>query len=250
MNNGWISLHRKVLDHPFYKEKRTFSKFEAWIDLLLMASHKDTQFMLGNELIEIEKGSFVTSEIKLMERWGWGKAKLRSFLEMLENDSMIVKKSDRKKTTISICNYCVYQDAETKNKPQANHEQTNSKPIAYTINNINKDNKNIYSSVINYLNEKAGTNFKPTSKKTQKFIKSRLNENFTLEDFQTVIDIKVGQWKNDSYMSKYLRPETLFGPKFEAYLNERPGSKPVKSTTQTEQKTVYKPFNFDDSRGE
>lgn len=250
MNNGWISLHRKVLDHPFYKEKRTFSRFEAWIDLLLMASHKDNQFMLGNELVEIEKGSFVTSEIKLMERWGWGKTKLRNFLQMLENDSMIIKKSDRKKTTISICNYCVYQDSETKNKPQANHEQTNSKPIAYTINNVNKDNKNIYSSVIDYLNEKAGTNYKPTSKKTQTLIKSRLNENFTLDDFQAVIDIKVDQWKNDSHMSKYLRPETLFGTKFEAYLNERPGGKQIQSTVQTEQEPVYKPFNFDDSRGE
>ena len=250
MNNGWISLHRKVLDHPFYKEKRTFSKFEAWVDLLLLAGHKDSKFVLGNELVEVKKGSFVTSELKLMERWGWGKAKLRSFLEMLENDSMIVKKSDRKKTTITICNYCVYQGSDLKIRPQADHEQTDNGLITDTINNVNKDNKNIYSLVVGYLNEKAGTNYKPASKKTQAHIKSRLNENFTLEDFQAVIDIKADQWKDDAHMSKYLRPETLFGPKFEAYLNERPGSKQIQSAGQTEQAPVYKPFNFDDSRGE
>lgn len=134
---GFIKLYRQVQDHWIYDEKRKFSKYEAWLDMLMMANHKEAKFVLGNELVELKKGEFVTSELKLMERWDWGKAKLRSFLDLLEKDEMIVKKSDRKKTTITICNYCVYHDYETENRPQADREQTDSRPRADT----NKNNK-------------------------------------------------------------------------------------------------------------
>lgn len=136
---GWIKLHRQIRDHWLYKEKRTFSRYEAWLDLLMMASHKDTKFIHGNELIELEKGSFVTSELKLMERWNWGKSKLRNFLELLEKDGMIIKKSDRKKTTIAICNYSGYQDSESEAKPQTDYEQTIDKPSSDTIKNEKND---------------------------------------------------------------------------------------------------------------
>jgi uncharacterized phage protein (TIGR02220 family) len=82
-----------------------------------------------------------------------------------------------------------------------------------------KDN-NIYAQVINYLNKKADTRYKAASKKTKQLIKARLDEDFSLEDFCKVIDTKVSEWLNTS-MEKYLRPETLFGPKFEGYLNQR-----------------------------
>ena len=88
---------------------------------------------------------------------------------------------------------------------------------------IDKD-RDIYSrevhDIVSYLNQKTNSSYKHTTKKTQNLIKARLNENFTIEDFKTVIDIKTKQWLNDSNMSKYLRPETLFGTKFESYLNE------------------------------
>ena len=85
---------------------------------------------------------------------------------------------------------------------------------------IDKD-KEIYISVISYLNEKAGTKFKPTTAKTKRTIHARLAEGFTIEDFKTVIDKKCADWISDAKMSKYLRPETLFGTKFESYLNEK-----------------------------
>lgn len=81
--------------------------------------------------------------------------------------------------------------------------------------------KDIYISIISYLNEKAGTRFKPTTGKTKSVIKARLAEGFKLEDFRTVIDKKCAEWLGDPKMSQYLRPETLFGPKFEGYLNAR-----------------------------
>lgn len=83
-----------------------------------------------------------------------------------------------------------------------------------------------YKTIVDYLNQKAGTNYRSTSKKTQRLINARFNDDdATIDDFKKVIDIKVSQWKNDDKMSKYLRPETLFGTKFESYLNERPKGK-------------------------
>lgn len=144
-HKGWIKLYRKIQDHWLYQEKRKFSKFEAWLDLLMMASHEDKKFVLGNELVEIKRGQFVTSELKLMERWKWGKSKLRSFLEILEKDGMITKKSDRKKTVITICNYSIYQDYETENRPQSDHNRTDSRLLSDTIKNYKNDKNNIYT---------------------------------------------------------------------------------------------------------
>lgn len=83
---------------------------------------------------------------------------------------------------------------------------------------------NIYLDIVEYLNEKANKNYKHNSDKTRRFIDARLNEGFTLEDFKKVIDNKCRSWLNDERMNQYLRPETLFGTKFESYLNEKPVS--------------------------
>lgn len=81
-----------------------------------------------------------------------------------------------------------------------------------------------YSQIIDYLNAKTGSKYKSTSAKTQKLIKTRFDEKFTEQDFYTVVDNKVTTWLNNPKMNQYLRPETLFGPKFEGYLNEKGGN--------------------------
>jgi uncharacterized phage protein (TIGR02220 family) len=85
---------------------------------------------------------------------------------------------------------------------------------------IDKD-KEIYISIVSYLNEKAGTKFKHTTGKTKSAIKARMAEGFTVDDFKTVIDKKCAEWIGDPKMEKYLRPSTLFGTKFEEYLNAK-----------------------------
>lgn len=76
--------------------------------------------------------------------------------------------------------------------------------------------------IVDYLNSKAGTNYRATTPKTQKLINARMSEGFKVDDFKAVIDKKCADWlKTD--MEKYLRPETLFGTKFEGYLNEKQG---------------------------
>lgn len=105
--------------------------------------------------------------------------------------------------------------------------------IKENIININNTsiNNNIYSpeaeqhipykEIIDYLNMRLNTKYKHTSKKTQTLIKARFNEGFTLDDFKQVIDKKCVEWINDTKMNKFLRPETLFGTKFESYLNQQ-----------------------------
>lgn len=79
-----------------------------------------------------------------------------------------------------------------------------------------------YDRVIKYLNAKAGTNYRATNKATQRLIKARFNEGMTTKDFKKVIDNKCDDWLKDPKMHEYLRPVTLFGSKFESYLNQKP----------------------------
>lgn len=85
-------------------------------------------------------------------------------------------------------------------------------------NNILSDKTDTIHSIIDYLNKVCGTKYR-YCEKTNKLIKARLNQNFTEDDFHTVIDKKFAEW-NGTEMAKYLRPETLFGNKFEGYLNQ------------------------------
>lgn len=265
---GYIKLFREIQVHWLWKE-RPFSKGQAWIDILLMANHASKRIPIGNEVLEVERGSVITSELKLMERWEWSKTKVRAFLELLEKDKMIVKKSDHKKTTLIVVNYSVWQDSETTNRPTADrlffddddltiqkpyHQQTASnvynnsvlqdtettekpqKDREKTANrpqtihkqeykNVKNEKNNKYISVITdvigYLNLKCRTSYKVTTQKTQSLIQARIKDGYSLEDFKAIIDKKFISWVGTDY-EKYLRPETLFGGKFESYLNEKP----------------------------
>ena len=94
-------------------------------------------------------------------------------------------------------------------------------PNNKSLNNKSLNNKNnIYISVVEYLNEKAGTSYRSKSKDTQKHINARLAEGYTVDDFKSVIDKKCAEWKGTDF-EQYLRPATLFGTKFENYLNSK-----------------------------
>ncbi len=77
-----------------------------------------------------------------------------------------------------------------------------------------------YKEIVDYLNEKTGSKYRSSGSKTKSLIKARTNEGFSLDDFKTVIEKKAKEWSGTT-MEKYLRPETLFGTKFEGYLNEK-----------------------------
>lgn len=75
-------------------------------------------------------------------------------------------------------------------------------------------------NIVDYLNQKTGSQYKNTTRKTRELIQARLNEGFTEQDFFTVIDKKYREWKGTEW-EKFVRPETLFSNKFEGYLNQK-----------------------------
>ena len=90
-----------------------------------------------------------------------------------------------------------------------------------TMSSSNEHDRIPYREIVEYLNGKTNSQYRPTAKKTQSLIKARYNDGFSLDDFKKVIDVKAAEWLNDSNMNKFLRPETLFGTKFESYLNQK-----------------------------
>lgn len=88
------------------------------------------------------------------------------------------------------------------------------------------------AAVVDYLNEKAGTHYRAGVAKTQALIKARAKEGFTEADFRTVIDKKCADWIGTEY-EQYLRPQTLFGTKFESYLNQIPQQNRIDSRLVT-----------------
>ncbi|MEB4596958.1 Replication protein O [Bacillus amyloliquefaciens] len=149
---GWIKLHRSVQDHWIYQEKRKFSKYEAWLDLLMMASHKDNKFVLGNELYDLKRGEFISSIRKLGERWSWSNTKVTQFLDLLKKDEMIDFKKDTKKTLITIVNYGVYHDSDEEKKTVIEHKNDTKATQKHSIKNEKnvKNEKNIKPSRLKY----------------------------------------------------------------------------------------------------
>ena len=129
--------------------------------------------------------------------------------------------------------YNIYNINNKLNNNEIYNDNDNEKsyPLSYNdtchdtpkLNNViveQNSTTKIVKEVVDYLNLKLKTNYKYTTAKTRDKIIARINEGFTLEDFKRVIDIKFIEWKGTEF-EKFLRPETLFGNKFESYLNQK-----------------------------
>lgn len=126
----------------------------------------------------------------------------------------------------------LFDDTEKENSPYLERENSPSvkrekypylekenSPYLERENSPDQRYINNYIYIIGHLNKATGKKFKASSYKTRSLIDARLREGYTVEDFYKVIDTKTSEWKGTNW-EKYLRPETLFGPKFEGYLNE------------------------------
>ena len=172
----------------------------------------------------------------------WNRAKIQRIISSLENQGLLIKGNYNQlsydRTTwyaLPKFEQSVVQN-QTVNCSDLNNERFKNEqpiPINYQLTKqlTNKDIKDIveqsstapipYEEIVQYLNQKTGKNFKSTSKATQRHIKARFTDGFVLDDFKQVIDKKCSDWLRDQKMKEYLRPETLFGTKFESYLNSK-----------------------------
>lgn len=192
----------------------------------------------------------------ISKKAGCSERQVSNILKNLETKGLIIRKNRKRKgSNEKESNLYVLLSSKQKTQhtvPNVRHEVLN--PIAYgaepvrhevlsnktNINKTNltnniynpkeqkkeKDDKEIYKRIIDYLNKIANKSFKSTTKKTISLIDARLKEGFTEEEFYKVIDNKTLNWLDDDKMNAYLRPETLFGNKFESYLNETPKKSP------------------------
>lgn len=115
-------------------------------------------------------------------------------------------------------------------------------PDIFPLNRIeeNRKEENITRQAVSFLNEKIGGTFNPKSRGTTRHISARMKEGFTLEDFIAVVTHKVEMWLENPKMSAYLRPETLFGSKFEGYLQE---ARRGKSKVVTKEDALLREFD-------
>ena len=223
---GWIALHRELLENVIWINS-TPEQCKILITLLLMASHKEKSWEWQGHKFDLKEGQFITSLNSIAKKSGAGITiqNVRTALLRFEKLEFLTNESTKTGRLITIVNWHVYQDKnilpnKDTNKDLTKSQQRPNKDLT-TINNDNNDNNdNNIKNIIGFLNETVKKNYKHTSKKTQSLINARIKEEFTFEDFKTVIIKKAKQWINTD-MDKYLRPETLFGPKFEGYLNEK-----------------------------
>ncbi|MGW7931861.1 DnaD domain protein [Staphylococcus xylosus] len=110
---GWIKIHRQIKEHWIWDDAE---RFKWWMDILMSTNFKGKKTELGGKISVVERGSFHTSEMKLSERWGVSRNRVRRFINLLESDNMITTKKTRDGTTIKVCNYAVYQAKDEEEK--------------------------------------------------------------------------------------------------------------------------------------
>lgn len=234
---GWVKLYRKVQDNPLWTSEQ-FSRGQAWIDLILLANHEESFFYQRGVKVNVGRGQVARSERTLSERWQWSRSKVRKFLNDLEKELQIKQHKDNVIQLLTVLKYDEYQKKEPQTVPQKDHKGTTERPIqeckegkecketTVIVGQEPRQREKIpYSDIVSLLNEKAGTAFKPSTQSTKSHIKARWAEGFRTDDFNTVIEHKVDEWKTDAKMCEFLRPVTLFGTKFESYLQSATASK-------------------------
>lgn len=233
MAKGWISIHRKIEDCQIWLGNEPYDRRSAWISILLMANHEDKDILFDGQMVTVKRGQFITSVRHLGQKWMWSKDRTLRYLRLLEALQMIHRESDNRRTLITIIKYENYQDMRDSNEDTHKDSNKDTDKDADTPQTImkNNENNNIYnvelrSKIISYLNQKCGTNYKASTVNTKKHINARLNDGYKYEDFVKVIDNKYKDWKGTEW-EQYLRPDTLFGTKFESYLNQRIVKEPV-----------------------
>ena len=225
--NSYVYLWRSIMETAFYKKPLTC---HLAIHLILSAAWKDHEQIIGGEKVLIQRGQIPTGRKRLAEETGLSPQNIRTCLQHLSTSGFLTIESTNVCSIITICKYNNFQPSDeynqpthqpTTNQPSTNHQPLQNKDIRTTILSSSKNSTPIpHKEIIEYLNANANTKYRHTTKPTQRLIKARFNEGFNKQDFFTVIDKKTADWKSDPKMVEYLRPQTLFGTKFESYLQK------------------------------
>ncbi len=146
MQQGWIKLHRSILENFLWQEERKFSKAEAWLDLLLTANYEERKVLISGQSVDVEAGQILTTMKYLAQHWGWSGSKVKLFLNLLENEGMITTKRTSKYTLITILKWGFYQGQEVEKNYQKNIKKLSENYQKNTTKEL-KNNKNINNNI-------------------------------------------------------------------------------------------------------
>lgn len=122
MNKGFIPIRRTLFDHFLFKEKRIFSRFEAWLDLIQLASFKDDNSdIIAGKLVTKDRGEVIASLRYLATRWSWSMHKVCDYIELLRSQDMVVVDKENGISKIMLTNF------ERHNSSNSSEELSNSK---------------------------------------------------------------------------------------------------------------------------
>ena len=129
-NSNFIPINRKLFDHEFWDEKRSFSKFEAWMDLLQTARYEKegkSEWIGGKEII-YGRGQLPSSIRFLKKRWNWGSiTKVERYLKVLQNKDMIVLEKGQGQFVVTICKYDFYNPIKNTERTLKGQQQGQQK---------------------------------------------------------------------------------------------------------------------------
>lgn len=145
-SQGWIRLHRKIMDTPEWLAE-PFTRAQAWIDLLLLANHETGYIRKRGIMIAVERGQVGYSEEALAARWKWSKGKVRRFKAELIRLSRIsieisqktILKNTSVSSLINIINYDLHQRNDTE-------DDTEDGPKTVPEQRIKRNNNKLFSS--------------------------------------------------------------------------------------------------------
>ena len=149
---GYVSIYRSLTKHWLWEEK-PFSKGQAWVDLLLLANHKDTKFPYKGEVMNGYRGGVFRSISFLSERWGWSRGKATRFLRQLESDGMIRLSVSIHQTEIRIINYDLYQSGAALNDEASKMARTEDGQLTDNKQTASVQRVDIYNNDNNGDNE-------------------------------------------------------------------------------------------------
>lgn len=136
-NNGWIKLHRKLLDNPVVMKDS--DHLAVWIYLLLNASHTEYPVLFGGKKISLKAGQLITGRKSIASTLNMSESKVTRVIEMLKSEHQIEQQTSNKNRLITIVNWELYQQSEQQIEQQVNNNRTTSEQQV----NTNKNNKNI-----------------------------------------------------------------------------------------------------------
>lgn len=143
---GWIKLHRQIIEHPDYFSE-PFTRVMAWIDLLMLANHKGMNMYVRGNKVEIKRGDTAIAQETLATRWKWSRTKVKRYLNELEKDRQIVQQKSNVINTISIVNYDAYQSDDTTESTAddttEDQQKADRKPAENPQKSTNKNVKNV-----------------------------------------------------------------------------------------------------------